>query len=126
MRKDLPGTETATLRGMLERMRSNLALVLIFVLLSVVVLLSLKVCYLSRQYKQAQNEIQSLRQEYKQAQGKIENLTESLDNTVLTTEISEGQTRLSLESDLWNVQDELRRCHLWQKQMSRRDKPAKL
>jgi predicted nucleic acid-binding Zn-ribbon protein len=107
-------------------MRNNLARALIFALLSLVVLLSLKVYYLSRQYKQAQSEIQSLSQENKQAQSKIENFTENLNNAVLTTEISEGQTRLSLERELWNVQDELRRCHLWQKKMSRRDKPAKL
>jgi predicted nucleic acid-binding Zn-ribbon protein len=94
--------------------------------LSLVVLLSLKVYYVSREYKQAQSEIQSPSQENKQAQSKIENLTENVNNAVLTPEIYEGQKGMSLESELWNVQDELRRCHRWQKQMSRRDKPAKL
>jgi hypothetical protein len=75
--------------------------VLIFILLSLVVLLSAPVYCLSQEYKQARSELQSF--------------TESRDNAISIAEMEEGKARHTLESKLSNAEYELGRCQRRQK-----------
>lgn len=93
------------------RVRSIVAVIIIG-LLGLVVLLLHKVFYLSEKYEQAQSEIKKLK--------------ESRDDEVLMIQISDGDERHSIESKLWNVEDELRRCHARRKTASRRPRRAGL
>jgi hypothetical protein len=89
----------AELRGVQEKaVRVRIICVVIIVgLLVVVALLSRKVSYLNQKCEQAQSE--------------IKNLTKSHEDEILMIQISDGDERDSIYSQLWNVEAELRRCH---------------
>lgn len=75
----------------------NICIVIIVGLVVVVGLLSHKVLYLKQQYEQTQNEIKHLK--------------ENREDEIVMMQISDGDERHSIESELWNAQAELRRCH---------------
>jgi ABC-type siderophore export system fused ATPase/permease subunit len=98
-------------------------LTVILVLLSLTVFLSLKVYALEHAQSELKEQLKGARQTIEEAQNELEEKAkrtkQTCDDEELMIQINNGEARHSLQSELWNVEDDLRRCKAKHKAVSK-------